>query len=606
MSSTATDELFDSLERARIKRTEVLLKLLELLKQMNFLDERNAPSAKALSVLRGHVKRGGDLLSHEIPLDGAELFSQVLRSSRIPFYASIAKDPASGLDVTVFLTRDCDEKSVARAIELYISELSTGLSEMTVTDFTKKYEGMDTEAREGLNEAELALFRFYMAKENALYSVEHDLAGDTYTVHFAKEEAGTIDKALRLTAYEFSGDAGADFRDRVDISIGLRHSFEQQLKPENGEVLYVVDTQNPGRFVSIDQNAFGMHNLRQVDEAMPNGETKTVVRDENSQYYPSSEREMLMNLIDQLHEPVLLTQEEMLLIKEVAPNGVAIPASSSPELLKERYAELTEQLSERADTYKQKPISELIRPEQKVKNLMHLPSHVITRLEAMAGSGELKHTAIAADTVSYEASDAPAVEKCIHDMLYTGLEGISLTSARMHYEGRGELDLSDMGTFYLINTDLKEYVLKLNEEGLFIYNGDDLQTSFLRSEPGFENNVNECIRRFPNVVVLTQDEFTSPDKAEIIKSRLPANQNMEARANLIKRSEQERAELADGVIRTLTERQAKALEYSQRFVKKEYHISRGLLELKGKTVTEDRTRHMEGASHARETSNIEH
>ncbi len=244
--------------------------------------------------------------------------------------------------------------------------------------------------------------------------------------------------------------------------------------------------------------------------------------------------------------------------------------------------QLINRLADRTDRYKPKLIPALQMKEKQINNLMHLPKEVIDHAQEMIAAGKLQHTAIVEDTLSYASEDKPLLQQLLEATIYKGFAGIELTQKRMYHEGRGELNVKEtQEPIYMLNANAPDFVLRLDKDGLTIHNKGKHQTEYKRSDyktpEAFAEQVNEMINMFPNIVVLTHEEFISDRKLDIVKERLPQQQNHEARSFLFENIDKEREEMVKGTAKEPTPRQIEAVKHHQLWNRAEYHVNREMV-----------------------------
>lgn len=558
-------------------------------------------SAKGVKAILKEIQEGRQPRTDIVDAQDAEVFRELLKVYNVPYMEVEFTDAQTGKQRAAFLTREYDRRAMDEIRERFLYEMNMGCSELDVDAFIRNNEGQDIRSYKNLDAAEVELFRQHASAENVSYAIINDAKyHKKYEILYLMRDKTGIDNALLKTSYEFSGERGKEYKSKITNAISRKKAFDRQLQPEGSETMFVVDSQNPRNFISVNRNGFILHSLENAEQKRFDGSTENIILDKNTVSFSSYDRDKLMNYVGKMRKPVILSADEMSIVSSISNTGEAILPSYNE--FKRKFDALSKDLSNRTDYYNGRVVKERIKGPEKVHTLINIPSAVQTFAMDVIKNSNLHETVVSGGCIAYSEKEKAVVERTINAELYRGMNPTQKLEAKVFYEGRGMLNIDDTEkTQYILNADSPDYVMKLDESGLTIMNKGK-ETGHVDRTGEFAKTVTDLIYTIENPVVLQKEEMeVAPEKRiENIISHLPSNQKNSATEYLQNMEEHEMEELCkipknDTTHTHLSDRQKEALANVTRFETQEYHVSRNLIEKiedhtkSPKTVRENRT-----------------
>lgn len=562
------------------KMADFITALLKIANQSNRYNDATANGVKA--ILK-EIQEGRKPKTDIVDAKDEEVFRQLLDIYHVPYMAISFTDANTGKQRVAFMTREYDKRALDEIRERFLYEMNMGCSEIGVDSFMRNNDGQDVRSYTNLDDAELEVFRQYASRENASFSVIKDAKHHgKHEVLFIMRDKSAIDNAILQMTYDFSGERGKEYKQQVMDGISRKKKFERQLQPEGKETVFVVDTQNPKNFISVNKNGFIIHSLEETEQVRYDGRKENIVLDKNTVSFSAYDKDKLMDYVGKLKNPVVLKADEMSIIASISNTGEAIlPAYNE---FKKKYDVLKKNLSNRTDFYNNRVVKERLKGPEKVHTLINIPQSVQNVMVQVIRNNHLHETVVSGGCIAYSEKERPVVERAVNAELYQGMNPLQRYEAKIFYEGRGMLNVKDESrTQYVLNANSPEYVMKISDDGLTIFNNGK-ETGHINRDESFEQTITDLLYTIENPVVLQKGEMeVDPErKIENIMKHLPSNQQNKATEYLqdIERHEKEEiCGMSRGESReNLSDRQQEAITKVSVYELQEYHVSRNLLE----------------------------
>lgn len=146
---------------------------------------------------------------------------------------------------------------------------------------------------DGLDPAEMELFRHYARRENLLFTaIPKD---GKYTVVYDQKDEQKGRKTMLHVAWDLTGAGGARVREQVEYRLQGRNLLMLEAEEAQRE-LYIVSKKNPANYVHISQEDLEIYKSGKIMSTVPRGTSDFVVR--------------CMTAVDALDEAVVLKPEE--------------------------------------------------------------------------------------------------------------------------------------------------------------------------------------------------------------------------------------------------------------------------------------------------------
>lgn len=506
-------------------------------------------------VLGDYAAKGGQIKTDYISARDAAKYEELLKYHGIPYICSTVTDAATGETRNIFMTRECDKQVVDLVRDDHIRDLRAGIMEIPYDHLLQDNSGKTIMTREGLSEAQVEVFRRHAADfQDLRYSVTVRADGN-YDLSYAERHAGLIDQALKKTVFDLSGEQGEIYEKNINESLDAVRDFQRMLTPADGESLYIVDSMCPGRFIEVDSEHYTTHFIHEV---VPEGETQGELIDDMDKPQPTGDLDSLYDAACSLYKPVILTKEEMgLLIKDINDHEVEL-ATYDPSEFRLLSGQFLDEVIAGKNKFDYHHCTELLSNADNPKTVL-IPEELQDKILSEIERNNLYRVVLVGDHMAGAGADRYMMNEILSKTLYAGVTGGALIEQKVRYEERGQLEIHNPEkTQYIIDLN-SPYCLRLNSEGLDIMRDDKVTHHIDRTSPGFLDAVSDmCLTggELKDIVVLSEEEFNSPDRDEMINEHNPACHHHHIKSMVFDRQIQERDGFVNG--ECLSERQQEA------------------------------------------------
>lgn len=198
MSDRETNKMVDFHEKLSIERLKSLQDLLKLFSDLAKDKEQSfyVTASPALKALENHVEEGGDLRCHDIDMENADRFAQLLQFYKVPYFG-IEQEINDQMKV-YFITRDVDEERLNKVVNHLDFELRTRLGWIGVEDFFNINEGK-TAYKVNLTDEELPPFADSVFNKDVRFTIEF-LSDGGVDIYFMPESKEGMESCLKEMA----------------------------------------------------------------------------------------------------------------------------------------------------------------------------------------------------------------------------------------------------------------------------------------------------------------------------------------------------------------------------------------------------------------------
>ena len=557
---------------------ELIERFLSLIEEMlrnrkNRQSFRDISEDKQNDIIYNAMKNGEVTVTDMIDVEDSQLFSMLMKEKNVP-YSMVEVTTEDGKRKNVFITRAQDKQSMDAVRQAYMYEMRICSNELRPSDFVKSNENKDVCVKKGLSASEIELFRRYISEEAANYSVSNN--NGEYSIYYTTRDRDAVDRALKKTCYDLSGSAGRKYGYYLDQAIQSRNEFDKRLTPKEGEVLYVVDSKNPSRFISVTNKGYVIHSLVEEEAKTLKGNKIKNVVDKNPKVVSSLNRDQLIKDVEKMSRPVILTAEQMTIVKGISPTGQAILPPKSE--FRVAYSTLASELPKRSDYYDPHIRAAEYKAPDKIYSFINLPDDVTSKLYECIKAHGLQDTIISGHDVAFTEKDSALIRPIIDHELYDGKTTLQKLEAKIFYEGRGFVNLSSPpeAKQYLVNAEKGsvEFLVEINPEGFVAYQKGKEVIRCSRESKDYSLQLEELVKTMNNPVALSVEEMKC--KNEAIKAHL--NPENEAVRYIKDRDNVEKMDLCrdDGMVRS--DRQREALSRFNNIKEEVHYVDHTLLE----------------------------
>lgn len=181
-----------------------------------------------------------------------------------------------------------------------------------------------------LTKAEVYAFREAAKGYVFNYSVVAD--GERYAI--VGSDAHALSCAASDMCYNLSGELGREYEIALQNYLLQQEELVERMKPEAGQVKYIVNKNNPANFISVDEKGITTHSVGRRPERGADCLVQDVVYDCYHQTYEGFDKEKLMQLVKELHHPIILSAESFPLVKKITKTGEAVLSQNFVEQYK--------------------------------------------------------------------------------------------------------------------------------------------------------------------------------------------------------------------------------------------------------------------------------
>ena len=298
--------------------------ILQLMRKQDYVEERG------VKALLSHVRQGKGVRTLAVPERGEEDFCKLLKEARIPYVEISHRDPVTREKTLFFVYRDSDERQMGDVWNRFTFVFDHSCREMDPESFARMMEGKTFGKASGLSGVEVFAFREAAKDSDIRFCVTSD--GDEYDQYaVVADDKEALSDVLADASYYLSGERGHRYFDDLESYGSAQTIFEYQTRPKPDTVKYVVDVKNPRNFISIESQCMTTHSIGTREEKKPDGSVMKVLYDARHATYPGRDMDQLKLMALKMGKPVVLSQEEFLLVKGLTDTREAVLADDFVE-----------------------------------------------------------------------------------------------------------------------------------------------------------------------------------------------------------------------------------------------------------------------------------
>ena len=156
------------------------------------------------------------------------------------------------------------------------------------------------------------------------YVFEYCVVADGERYAIVGSDAKALTCAVSDMCYNLSGELGREYEIALQNYLLQQKELVERMKPEPGRVKYIVNKNNPANFISVDEKRITTHSVGRRPQRGADGVVRDVVYDCHHQTYEGFDKEKLMQLAKELHNPVVLSAEGFHLVRGITKTGEAV------------------------------------------------------------------------------------------------------------------------------------------------------------------------------------------------------------------------------------------------------------------------------------------
>ena len=594
----ASDQIAESwghsIMDAHLANIQTLMSILE-----GFLDRRNytGEDMRGLTVILKHLKKGGNANLSTVDMNNAEAVASILKSLKVPF--AVMRDGDTGK--CVFVTRDIprDRELVKEAFKRFAVAKGADLQQIPIDEFLRYNENKQVKHMDGLDAAELEVFRERMKKYSGQYAViRNEKDPKKFDIYYPNSKARETEGAVKDMAYDFAGKEGRRYRETVEDFLNKKEVFAKKLTPPSEGVLYIVSKSDPTRFITLSADGYAIHRANCQRVKAKDGTEQLSMTDRNPERHVLPSRdELIQNILSHMPDAVILPEEEMPIVKSISANGQCLFVKDAE--FQGAYDSLLDRLSGmRAEL----PLSPAAR-ENLQKPVLTSYLHIMrdqmdTIMDALKDVGMDRLVSIGDDGATYSIA-FPEGNKGIQDIvdgvLFAGQTGLEGLNSRLYNEGRMMRESINEPGLVVIDATLAGAAVMMTDKGASIRQGKDgggeTLTTLNRDSDTYEKDLVNIIQGMKEPVVLTTAEYslleTDPEKFnQILASRIPSEFDTTAEKEYYRSAEQKQDAIYEELhkrgnavdIDDLPERQQEAMRHFKDYEIRETFIDRTMFE----------------------------
>lgn len=454
---------------------------------------------EGIASLLKHLKQGGNIQETAIDPADTALFEAALKSKHILY--TVISDKQSGKDI--FLTRDADEKAVKECFDLYMTEKGIGIGELGVEKFMQTNNGKDIVSFDGFDKAEIACIKEELSGKNVTYAVStnFDNEKETYSIYCNKKDRDVMAQCVKNVEYDLSGADGEKYHNDLNNDIDKRVAFADKLVPQGkDDIKYVVDLDDPGKIITIQNNKCYMHRLDDTTDKI----IKTAA------FHKS---DIMSTLDSSMRRPVIV--DKAVMDKYFADQLVDGRFIFDKDKMGDYNNAIVETKTEVYPRTHVKNISDI----GNIYVLKNIPEDKIVEIsKAMKEKGMVSDIGMANRDIAYREKDRHFFEKILDSTLYKNMDPAKKIEMEMYYEGRGNLSINNTSkTQYIVDVGTTNFVKIDGGQITLAQNGKE--ASLKRSDPRFNDIVINAISAMRDPIILDQKEYDTPDRTIVVSQR---------------------------------------------------------------------------------------
>ena len=482
-------------------------------KKQGYIDEH----MKGAKTILKHIQSGGKTAYQTVDAGDAAVFEKLLQSQRVPY---VRLQEMEGK--VSFVTRDCDKAQMEKVWELFAAELKIAFQEQTPHEFIHDNANQSVCQAFGYTEAEVEVFRRQAAEIGFTYSVVAGEEQGLFDILYAERDKDFATKALKAVEYEFSGEAGQEYKEKLEQSLAVKNQVLALAKQK--EPVYLVNAYNPMQFFRISDGMLTGHTLSLEESKGRDGAIEHIVKDKTERTYPFGNRE-LTQAMKAYGKCKMVPKEAMDFIKGFDSAGNAL-VTDTKEL---------EQALKAIDQMTAVPLYEIDfgRKEALWKEpLCTLSGLAVTDLMEVTKTldkEKIGYTVVGRD-MAYSAKDRAKVEQILNKTLYQNMDYLERFQAMVYYEKRGpeKLDLKNRTEpVYIASAVNPEFVLKLDKEGYTLLQNGEPILAVSETDSQYGSNLEQMLDSMESIAVLTakEAEQSPEERVQLITERAAIKEN---------------------------------------------------------------------------------
>ena len=340
--------------------------IVQLLQKQGYVEKQG------IKALLDHIREGGGTLTTVVSEERAEDFKELMKKEHIPYVEIEHMDPSTKEKSLFFVYRDCDRMGVKEVLKQFEIALDQTCHEVDLETFIAMRDKKSYGTVGNLTKAEVYAFR-EAAKG---YAFEYCVVADGEKYAIVGSDAKALSCAASDMCYNLSGSLGREYEIVLQNYLLMQEEFVEQMKPEPEKVKYIVNKNNPANFISVDEKGITTHSVGRRPQRGADGVVRDVVYDCHHQTYEGFDKEKLMQLAKELHNPVVLSAESFPLVKEITKKGEAVLSQGFVQ----QYTEFAQSMEERNPDLTRLPQRKPMYTKENIIALNKVPRKVINTL----------------------------------------------------------------------------------------------------------------------------------------------------------------------------------------------------------------------------------
>ena len=377
--------------------------ILQLMQKQGYVEKQG------IKALLDHIWEGGGTLTTVVSEQRAEDFKELMKKEHIPYVEIEHIDPNTKKKSIFFVYRDCDRMGVKDVMKQFEIVLVQSCHEVDLDTFIKMMDKKSYGTVSNLTKAEVYAFREAAKGYVFNYSVVAD--GERYAIVGSDTHAFSF--AVSDMCYNLSGNLGREYEIALQSYLLQQNELMERMKPEPGQVKYMVNKNNPANFISVDEKGITTHSVGRRPERGADGVVRDVIYDSYHQTYEGYDKEKLKQLAKELHNPIILSAESFPLVKEVTKTGEAVLSRDFVQQNKDFVEGMKKRKSDLPKLPQRKPMY----VKENIVALSNVPRKVINALVQT----EIPEVYVYGCDVAYPKELAKRMDAFLEKHLYQGM-----------------------------------------------------------------------------------------------------------------------------------------------------------------------------------------
>lgn len=510
------------LENVALEGTKFINQLLlQLLRKGGYVQEGQDATKQLLS----YCKTGGTVENLIVDVEDSALMQSLLRKNHVTFVNVENPNQDSENAKSVFLFKAKDKRAVEKALETYKMMKGKG-NIVKEEEILRQNEGNTVKVITGLDAYEAEVFKDYAKKNNLYYSSKYNKETHEHEITVPIWEMDKADEILKKTMYDLSGKEGKELQNEIDIYIKSRETFKEELNvTRSNDVVYVVDSQNPSQFISIQKDGFVTHNI----ETDKDGQ----LIDNHSKKMSIADKALLMKYISSMNKAVIVSEKEMSLVTDINKKGVVILPEKN--IFDKNIKKMNEDLSKRTDYYRTGFKTHKEYDSEHVYKFKNLNEEQCQAIYMEIKRRGINEAFVYDSALAFTGDVKGEMDNILKDVLYKDMTQLEEKEHELYYQGRGSIILSTTITDnqYIIDVDDVERMMCISKDGFVLKDGEKEVISCSRSDSNYEAQLLEALSVIKNPVCMSSEEIKNKNKDAILQSRIPNMQYWEVQDTLL-------------------------------------------------------------------------